>query len=204
MTNELSINSRNISDLVEIISKTSICICGCGGIGSNVARQCIQSGFLKIRLIDYDTVDITNLNRQFFNNNDIGKNKVDALKNNLLAINPHAQIETFKCQLSSQTIKPYTKDYQIIVEGFDCEEDKAMLVHTLASNKQVILAANGMAGLKSASAIKTYQVSENLYMCGDFYSNINTEEGIMSSQVNLVASHIVNKIIEIIAGSLNE
>ena len=67
-------------------------IAGCGGIGSNVAYHLIRSGIVEFKFGDFDIVESSNLNRQFFFHSQIGKAKALCLKENLLQINPNAII----------------------------------------------------------------------------------------------------------------
>jgi molybdopterin/thiamine biosynthesis adenylyltransferase len=74
---------------------TSICVVGCGGTGNTVIQHLASAGIKKFTLIDDDLVEKGNFNRQFcFDNNDIGKPKVEALKNYIIARNSAAQVRT--------------------------------------------------------------------------------------------------------------
>lgn len=79
-------------DVQEKVRTTRLLIAGCG-IGSSVAVCAARMGFQNFVLVDGDTVSAHNLNRQFYNFADIGRTKVDALADAILAINPTAQVE---------------------------------------------------------------------------------------------------------------
>ena len=71
-----------------------IIIFGIGGVGSALAQFLVRSGVQNLSIVDFDRVDITNLNRQLLSfQSNIGQLKVDALKNQLLDINPKLHIE---------------------------------------------------------------------------------------------------------------
>ena len=70
------------------IENTKLCIAGCGGLGSNIAHMLVRCGFRKFVLMDYDVVEMKNLNRQFFFPDQEGLLKTDALVQNLRMINP--------------------------------------------------------------------------------------------------------------------
>ncbi len=70
------------------IREVRVGIAGAGGLGSNCAVNLVRCGFSKFVIADYDIVEDSNLNRQFFFNDQIGKSKVEMLKANLLRINP--------------------------------------------------------------------------------------------------------------------
>lgn len=74
------------------IRRAWILIIGCGGLGSNIANMLIRTGFLNIVIVDFDVVELKNLNRQQFLPWDIGKKKVYILRRNLLKINKDANI----------------------------------------------------------------------------------------------------------------
>ena len=86
------------------ILKSSICIVGCGGLGSSAAQYLSMTGVGNIMLIDNDLISLSNLNRQtLFFEKDIGKYKVDTLKKNLQEINPEARIKISKKKISKKT-----------------------------------------------------------------------------------------------------
>ena len=79
------------------IENTYILVIGLGGVGSYAAEALVRSGILNIIIVDYDVVDITNLNRQNIAlHSTIGKYKVDVLKDRLLDINPNLNIKTYR------------------------------------------------------------------------------------------------------------
>lgn len=79
------------SQLQQTIKSQRLLIAGCG-IGSNLAECAVRMGFENITLVDKDKIELHNLNRQCFENKDIGEYKVEALAKRLLAINPSAKI----------------------------------------------------------------------------------------------------------------
>ena len=80
-------------DVLEYIKKKKILLIGCGGVGGMCAVSLIRSGITNITIADYDTVDISNLNRQIVAYQDtMGKKKVNILKNIMLNINPAVNV----------------------------------------------------------------------------------------------------------------
>ncbi len=79
-------------------------IAGVGGIGSNVAVHLVRAGCTSLKLVDFDRVEHSNLNRQFYFIDQIGGYKVDMLRENLLRIVPEATIETAKLRLDAWKI----------------------------------------------------------------------------------------------------
>ena len=66
---------------------------GCGGIGSNAALMLARSGVRRFLLVDHDTVDASNLNRQQFMPRDVGRPKAEALRDRLLELDPELDID---------------------------------------------------------------------------------------------------------------
>ena len=75
------------------IQAIKVGIAGAGGLGSNCAFNLVRSGFKKLAIVDFDRVEPSNLNRQFYFADQIGLAKVAALKDNLLRINPDLELE---------------------------------------------------------------------------------------------------------------
>ena len=98
------------------ISNTNVVLVGCGGIGIYTALQLTMLGIRKIVLIDMDTVDESNLNRQMFYESDIDRNKVDALKDKLQAIYSKIKVETY-----NQAVETVPKTvFENVSFVFDC------------------------------------------------------------------------------------
>jgi molybdopterin/thiamine biosynthesis adenylyltransferase len=100
------------------ISKTRLLIAGCG-IGSQLADSASRMGFCNFHLVDGDTVDIHNLNRQFFFFDQVGKSKVEALKDNILRINPISKVKVSPIHIDSQNAKALVQESDIIFDTID-------------------------------------------------------------------------------------
>jgi len=102
------------------IFNSSICIVGCGGLGSSAAQYLSMTGVGNIMLIDHDLINLSNLNRQtLFFEKDIDKYKVDTLQKNLKEINPEAKIEISKIKINKKNIDNYLSAYRIILDCTD-------------------------------------------------------------------------------------
>ena len=87
---------------LEKIKNTKILIAGSGGLGSNAAMMLVRCGFEQLTLIDYDDIEPSNLNRQYFFSDQVGQAKVIALQENLLRINPNLKLTIIKDKLKSR------------------------------------------------------------------------------------------------------
>lgn len=100
------------------IQEQRVLIAGCG-IGSSPAVALARMGFTKFRLVDPDTVDESNLNRQFFNHADIGSKKVEALKKQILAVLPEADVEVFPMSVSYENANKVVSGCQLVIDSID-------------------------------------------------------------------------------------
>lgn len=148
----------------------SVGIAGVGGIGSNVAQMLVRSGVMNLKTIDFDYVEFSNLNRQFYFASQVGKLKIEMLEHNLRKINPDIQIAKEKIKITKINVKSIFSDCEIIVEGFDLKENKKMLMEELGGKKGLIVSASGIAG-DNMKNIRVKKVGKNCYIAGDFCSD---------------------------------
>lgn len=194
------LTARNAPQLKGKLEKAVVGIAGCGGLGSNVAIALARIGIGKLILVDFDVVEPTNLNRQQYYIDDIGKRKVDALEEKLKMINPFLQIEKHYKKLNGINVKIIFKNVHIVVEAFDKVSEKAMLVKAFTLNsfkKKYLVTASGLAGYSAANTIKTKKLSKNIFVCGDNKADFLIE-GVMAPRVMIAAGHQANKVVEII------
>lgn len=196
-----ALNDRHGTMFQEKISSTTVAVCGLGGLGSDIAIALARAGIGKLVLIDFDTVDITNLHRQQYKANQIGMSKTEALQENLKEINPYLETDIYTIRLDENNAKNILSGADIICEAFDNAECKAMLTNFVLDKMQdkYIVAASGMAGLGSANAIHTRKISKRFYLCGDEVSDVNDGIGLVSSRVMLCAAHQAHTVLRIIA-----
>ena len=96
-----------------------LCI-GTGGLGAPLGLYLAAAGVGRIGLVDFDSVDSTNLQRQvLFGTSDVGRPKIAAAADRLRNLNPEIQIDTFETHLSSENALELFQDYDIIVDGTD-------------------------------------------------------------------------------------
>ena len=196
---------RNVKDIAKKLKKTEVCILGLGGLGSNVAVLLARAGIGYLKLIDFDVVEASNLNRQQYRISHIGMKKTEAIKTIIKEINPFVEIETLDIKVDRENIYSIVGDIEIVVEAFDRAETKAMTIEELLTNKnKIVVSASGMSGLGSANEIITRKVRNNFYLIGDSYSDYEEYLGIMSTRVMLCAAHQANMVLRIILGEKGE
>ena len=196
---------RNVKGIAKKLKKAKVCILGLGGLGSNVALLLARAGIGYLKLIDFDVVEVSNLNRQQYRISHIGMKKTEAIKNILKEINPFVEVEVLDIKVDRENILSVVGDVEIIVEAFDVAETKAMTIEELlTSGNKILVSASGMAGIGSANEIITRKVRDNFYLIGDNYSDYEEYSGIMSTRVMICAAHQANIVLRLILGEENE
>lgn len=192
---------RHGQELQNKLLSATVAICGLGGLGSNIAISLARAGIGKLILIDFDRVDITNLHRQQYKADQIGKYKTEALTENLKEIAPYIDIETVTVCITEDNAAPLLRQADIVCEAFDNAECKAMLANTVleAMPDKFLVAASGMAGIGSANAIQTRRVSKRFYICGDGASDVSEVGSLFASRVMLCAAHQAHVVLRILA-----
>ena len=196
---------RNVKGISEKLKKAKVCILGLGGLGSNVAVLLARSGIGYLKLVDFDIVEASNLNRQQYRISHIGIKKTEAIKTIIKEINPFVEVKTLDIKVDRENILSVVGDVEIIVEAFDRAETKAMAIEELLINgNKMLVSASGMAGLGSANEIITRKIRDNFYLVGDNYSDYEEYSGIMSTRVMICAAHQANVVLRLIVGEENE
>lgn len=152
---------------MKFVNNLKVGIAGCGGIGSNVAYHLVRSGVINLKFGDFDKIEKSNLNRQFFFYNQIGLYKSEELAKNLAEINPDGEYNFEIIKFTRENIKIFFKDVDIIVEAFDKKEEKIMLIEELLPTGKIIVSASGIGG-SEVQKIKIKEISENFIIVGDF------------------------------------
>ena len=193
---------RNIRDELERFKNSRVLILGIGGLGSNIAVSLARSGVGYMKLVDFDIVELSNLNRQYYTMKHIGMRKTDALKSLINEINPYIKIDVENIKVDEDNIGNIIKDFDIVCEAFDDAEMKSMLANKILEdypNKYLIM-GSGMAGIGDSNEIKTRNKMKRIYICGDETSDFKEVDGMMSPRVNICAGHQANLILRIIMG----
>ena len=124
------------------ILMSSVLVVGVGGLGCPLITYLAASGVGKIGIIDFDKVEISNLNRQMlFGVNDIGKFKVDQVKKKIKNLNNKIKIISFKKKLTIKNIKKISKDFDIICDGTDNFNTRYLINDYCFKNKKILISA---------------------------------------------------------------
>lgn len=197
-----ALNIRHGEDLQDKISAARVAVCGLGGLGSNIAIALARAGVGHLHLIDFDRVDLTNLNRQQYAVGQLGQYKTDALRETLSLVSPYCDVTCDTIKVTEENLPDLLRNEDYICEAFDRAEAKAMLVSGVLEHfpEKYLVAASGLAGLGSANTIQTRRVSQRFYLCGDGTSDSSVGLGLVASRVLVCAAHEANMILRLIAG----
>lgn len=197
-----ALNIRHGEDLQNKISAARVAVCGLGGLGSNIAIALARAGVGHLHLIDFDQVDLTNLNRQQYAVGQLGQYKTDALRETLSLVSPYCDVTCDTVRVTEENLPDLLRNEDYICEAFDRAEAKAMLVSGVLEHfpEKYLVAGSGLAGLGSANTIQTRRVSQRFYLCGDGTSDSSVGLGLVASRVLVCAAHEANMILRLIAG----
>lgn len=192
---------RHGENLQKRFAEATVAVCGLGGLGSNIAVSLARAGIGKLILIDFDRVDITNLHRQQYKTSQIGRDKTEALSENLKEIAPYIQLETHTVRVTEDNAVTLLSEADIICEAFDKPECKSTLADAVIERMpdKYLVAASGMAGMGCANAIKTRRISKRFYICGDGVSDVAKVGSLVAPRVMLCAAHQAHTVLRILA-----
>jgi len=175
-------------------------IAGAGGIGSSVAHLLVRSGVRHLTLVDFDRVEASNLNRQFYFHDQIGMDKTVMLSRNLKQINPQLIIEEVCERLDVHNIKVCFSHCDIIVEGVDDKKIKKKVVEAFAGTSIPVICASGIAGTDlTGIGIKSMG---NITIVGDLISD-EVDNSLFPPKVHMVAALMAAEILKLM-GSMKD
>ena len=174
-------------------------IAGAGGLGSNCAMHLVRSGVKHITIADFDVVNESNLNRQFFFRDQIGQKKVEAIKANLLRIEPDADIRAVDIRLDVSSAREIFADCGIVVEAFDAVDAKVMLVSAFASSGKKLVTASGLAGWGRSNAMRVRKMG-NIVAIGDGETSVGDGAAPVSPRVGIAAAMEANAVVSLLLG----
>ena len=188
---ENALKQRHGERIHNILSHSSVAIAGLGGLGSNIAMYLARAGVGHLHLVDFDKVDITNLNRQQYDIADLGTLKTDALTKNIKRFNPFIEITSQCVKVNEDNAAEIFGGYKIVCEAFDKAENKAMLVNSILSE---------CGDTKIVNTIVTRKINDRFYLCGDTKSDMNDGLALAAPRVAICAAHEANMILRLLIG----
>lgn len=197
-----TLEQRHTKTVQDKLSAAKAAVCGLGGLGSAIAIALARTGIGQLHLIDFDRVDLANLNRQQYAVCDLDRPKPEALRDEILRFSPYCKIRTDFVKLTEENIPSLLSEDEYICEAFDVAEEKAMLTNCILEKLpgKYLVGASGMAGYGDSNSIQTRKILSTYYLCGDGRSEICSEYGLMAPRVMICAAHQANTVIGLILG----
>lgn len=150
---------------IEKLKKSSVIIFGIGGVGGTAIEAIVRAGVGNVCIVDFDEVDVTNINRQVIAlNSTIGIKKVDIMKKRLLDINPNLKIETKAVKLDEETIDDFgLENYDYVIDAIDMIKSKIMLILRCKNLGINIISSMGMGFRLDPTKIRVVDIFDTSY-----------------------------------------
>lgn len=145
-----------------ILKNANIIVFGIGGVGSYVVEALVRAGIGHLTIVDFDIVDITNINRQIIAlNSTIGQKKIEAAKKRILDINPNIELHTYDTFISDETISKFdfTK-YNFIIDAIDNVEGKLQIIEKAIKYNIPIISSLGTANKLDPTKLTITDISK--------------------------------------------
>ena len=190
------------------LQEAKILVVGCGGLGSPISVYLASSGIGKLHLIDFDTVDISNLHRQvFYSLKDIGKFKSECLSNFIQQRAPFTEVSFSSEAITKENAIELISEYDVIIDGTDSLPTKYLLndVCVILEKPLVYGSLYKFDGYVSAFNLKQEDGSFSANL-RDAFPDMNTttanceEAGTLNAIVGMIATAQVNEVLKIITG----
>lgn len=201
---EYMLTSRHTPGVYEKLKKSSVVVAGVGGLGSNIVVSLARMGVGRIRFADFDIVEPSNINRQYYFIDQIGTKKVFALHDTLMRINPYIKYEPFDNYLDINNMYSMFEDFDIIIEAFDKAEEKSKITGFVLTHfkDKPFIAASGVAGYGDTQEIMIKKIKEHFYIVGDFKTEASMGMGLMAPRVAVAANIQANLAVRILLGDI--
>lgn len=189
---------------MEKIRNAKICVVGVGGIGNPVVSQLVGMGIGKIRIVDRDVIEISNLHRQhLYSDLDIGRVKVEVAAERLKRINPHVEIESIPVSVTRFTAEQIVNGVDIVIDALDSIDARYALNDACIKNNTPFIYAGALGMLGSVCTILPKETAclrcifpalkeDDMPTC--------STEGVHPSILYIVSSIQVSEAVKIITG----
>ena len=190
------------------IFAANVLIIGLGGLGCPLLTYLVSSGVGKIGIVDFDKVEISNLNRQtLFNPSDVGKFKVVQAKKAINKINKKIKIISFKKRITFKNIKKISNSFDIICDGTDNYNSRYLINDYCVKNKKILI-SSAISKFDGQLMKFDFKKKGPCYRCfmpspPDNPNNCQTE-GIFSPVAGIMGSLQANEVLKCILNTKND
>ncbi|WP_299809537.1 molybdopterin-synthase adenylyltransferase MoeB [uncultured Shewanella sp.] len=180
---QISIKSMDFEGQ-EKLKQAKILIIGAGGLGCAASQYLAVAGAGSMTLVDFDTVEISNLQRQVLHQDaNVGQAKVDSAKQSLTALNPHIQIETINAVLDDHEIDTLVEQHSIIMDCTDNVAVREQLNQSCFKHKKPLISA---AAIRMEGMVTVFDYQENT-PCYHCFSKLFGEQQLSCVESGILA-----------------
>lgn len=149
-------------DGLERLRRAKVTVVGLGAVGSYAVEGLARAGVGHLRLIDFDVVRETNINRQLYAlDSTLGQQKVDIARRRVLDINPNCQVATVALFINVESVpQVFTEPIDVLIDAIDSVGPKIELISAAVARKVFIVSSMGAATRTDPSAIRVADISE--------------------------------------------
>ena len=192
-------NALHTKEAAEILRNSTVGVAGLGGLGSNAAVSLARAGIGKLVLVDFDTVEFSNLNRQYYTLEDIGRLKSESLAEMIGRINPFVELEVHNKVITEENCSLLFRGVDVVIEAVDSADTKRIIIESILTETEDIpvVAASGIAGYGRNDKMGERRIGR-LVLIGDEQTEVGEGVPLLSPRVFTAAGMQANAAIEFI------
>jgi len=198
-------NKQKFDKIKEKLRNSIVGIAGTGGLGSNAAVALARAGIGKLILVDFDKIEKSNLDRQYFFLDQVGKIKVEALKDNIKRIDSTVKVQALKQKLEKGSMEKPFHNVDVVIEALDNATTKMEFIEEILLKlpDKPVVAASGVTGYGNSDRIVTKRFG-TLHICYDGYAKSSEDDILLAPRVCLMANWEADLALKIILGEDSE
>jgi adenylyltransferase/sulfurtransferase len=186
------------------LKNSKVCITGLGGLGSPIATQLAAMGVGYLRIVDHDTVDLTNLHRQhLYNINAVGEPKVDVAAKRLRKLNPYVEIEPINAKITNENASRLVQGMDLVMDALDAMAPRYAINKACVEQETPFIHGGVIRGIGTATTIIPHQTPcLECFKGGIDDSKLpsNASQGVHPSIINIIASIQTSEAIKQLTG----
>ena len=189
------------------LSNSSVCVVGCGGLGSPIATKLVAMGIGKVKIIDRDFIELSNLHRQhLYTEDDIHKSKATQAKERLSKLNSDCNIESCVANIDDSNSVEHVEGYDVIVDALDSVETR-FSINKASQQLLIPLVSGGAIGTSGQVFTVIPRLSSTCYNCNfNGVDSSNTpvcgRDGVDPSVLSIVAGIQVSETVRLLTGKV--
>lgn len=193
------------------LMEASVLVIGAGGIGAPLLQILAGAGIGHILIMDHDRIDLSNLHRQFlYRESDVGRMKADVTAQYLRALNSSVKIDAYSEKLTSENVKHYISNVDIVVDGCDNFATRFIVNEACVALQKPLFSGAVIEWQGQVAAFAGHEKDQPCYQC--FCPSIPPETarvdcsmaGVTGAMTSIVASHLAMMLMKHITASGNQ